>query len=400
MPAPVRRAPRRRPSVLIILILTTLALSSAPLLWATLQPVKVARYEMTQELERVLDTMALIKTDYVEEVPYDRMIKGALTGMLKALDPYSQYLDKEAYEDLRADTQGEFGGLGVEVSLKSGFLTVIAPLDDSPAQRAGLKAGDVIMKIDDQPIKDALLHDAVVRLRGEPGSPVKLTLMREGDNQIIDLHVTRELIRVKSVKDARILEPGIGYLRLAAFQERSPAEVERALQALDRDGCEALILDLRNNAGGLLEAAALITEKLIPKGGVVFTTRGRNPAKNTRVLSRTNRPRSYAPLVVLVNKGSASGSEILAGAVQDHGLGRVVGVKTYGKGSVQTLLGLPDGNAIRMTTSYYYTPKGRLIHEKGIEPDVYVEEVKDGEDLPLKAAMDLVRQARGAAVTA
>lgn len=391
---------RKGPSVLTILILTSLALSCATLLWATVQPAKVTRYEMTQHLDRVLDAMALIKTDYVEEIPYDRMVKGALTGMLKALDPYSQYLDKEAYEDLRADTQGEFGGLGVEVSLKSGFLHVIAPLEGSPAERAGLRAGDVIMKIDDQPIKDTLLHDAVVRLRGEPGTPVKLTLMREGDNQIIDIHVTRELIRVKSVKDARIVEPGIGYLRLAAFQERSPGEVERALQGLDREGAEALILDLRNNAGGLLEAAALITEKFIPKGGVVFTTKGRNPAKNSRVISRTNRPRAYKPLVILVNKGSASGSEILAGAVQDHGLGRVVGVKTYGKGSVQTLLGLPDGNAIRMTTSYYYTPKGRLIHEKGIEPDVHVEEVKDGEDLPLKTAMDLVRSARTASLPA
>ncbi len=347
-----------------------------------------------REMNLFLSVVSLIKSDYVDDISSKKLMDGALKGTLKSLDPYSQFLDAESYEDLKIGTEGKFGGLGLEVGIKGGLLYVISPLDDTPAQLAGIRAGDTIIKIDDEPTRDMALHDAVRKMRGAPGSVVKLTLMREGENKLLDLRVARDVVKIKSIKDAKLLENHVGYIRISAFQEKSAEEFEKALRSLMARGMSGLILDVRNNSGGLLKAAAEVTEKFIPDGKLIVSTKGRNPKKNTQFISQMKRPYEIRPLVVLVNKGSASGSEILAGAIQDYGLGSILGVRTFGKGSVQSLVPLPEGSAIRITTSKYYTPKGRLIHEVGISPDVVVEwkEDKSTPDIQLERALNLVHE--------
>jgi carboxyl-terminal processing protease len=352
------------------------------------------RRALDRQLDLFTDVVALIQTDYVDEVPVQKLFAGALTGMLRSLDPYSQYLDADAYNELKVDTQGEFGGLGLEISVKGGAVHVIAPLDDSPASDAGMKAGDTIMKIDDTPTRDMSLTDAVKRLRGKPGSVVRLVVMRESESKMREVSLTRATINVRSVKDAKVLDGGIGYLRLSSFQERSPDDFDRALKKLEEKGLNGLVIDVRNDAGGLLSAAVDVTGLFIPDGGLIVETRGRGEKKIVKFFSKTKSPHRVRPMVVLVNKGSASGSEILAGALQDYGLATVVGTKTFGKASVQTLVPLPDGAAIRITTSKYYTPKGRLLHEVGITPDVVVEgdEGPDKKDPQLERALEIVRR--------
>ena len=319
------------------------------------------------------NVLLLAKSDYVNEVPTKKLLEGAMNGMLRSLDPYSQFLNAEAYEDLKMDTQGEYAGLGVEISVKGGVLHVIAPLDGSPAEQAGIKAGDAIIKIDDSSTRDISLADAVKKMRGAAGATVKLTILREGDNKVMDILVKRDKVKVKSIREAKLLAGNVGYIRIASFQERSAEDFEEALNSLESQGMTGLILDLRNNAGGLLNSAIEVTEKFIPEGQLIVSTQGRNPKKNTSYLSHNKNPHKPHPLIVLVDKGSASGSEILSGAIQDDHLGTIVGAKTYGKGSVQSLIPLDNGSAIRMTTSRYYTPNGRLIHEIGVIPDVAVE---------------------------
>ncbi len=352
------------------------------------------RQSLDRYLDLFVDVVALIRSDYVDEVSLDKLFSGALNGMLRSLDPYSQFLDADAYTELKVDTQGEFGGLGLEISVKGGVLHVIAPLDGSPADEAGLKAGDAIMKIDDAPTRDLTLSDAVKRLRGAAGSQVRLTVMREGENNLREFTVKRAVINVKSVKEAHLTAGGAGYVRLTSFQERSAEDLEEALRKLEGEGMAGLVLDVRNNAGGLLNAAVDVTGKFVPKGNLVVSTRGRSASKVTKFISKAKQPRRRYPLVVLVNKGSASGSEILAGAIQDYGYGTIVGTKTFGKASVQTLIPLPDGTAIRITTSKYYTPKGRLLHELGVTPDIVVEEGSSagGKDPQLDRAFQVLRE--------
>ncbi len=352
------------------------------------------RQSLDRYLDLFVDVVALIRSDYVDDVSLDKLFSGAMNGMLRSLDPYSQFLDADAYNELKVDTQGEFGGLGLEISVKGGVLHVIAPLDGSPADQAGLKAGDTIMKIDEATTRDLSLGDAVKRLRGAPGSEVHLTVMREGENNLHEFTVKRAVINVRSVKQAHLLPGGAGYVRLTSFQERSAEDLEEALKTLEREGMAGLVLDVRNNAGGLLNAAVDITGKFIPRGRLVVSTRGRTAEKVTKFISKAKQSRRRYPLVVLVNKGSASGSEILAGAIQDYGYGTVVGTKTFGKASVQTLIPLPDGTAIRITTSKYYTPKGRLLHEAGITPDIVVEgeQSAEGKDPQLDRAVQVLRE--------
>ncbi len=346
-----------------------------------------------KELGTLSTVAGLVETTYVQELPSDRLFRGAVNGLLKTLDPYSLYLDPKAYEEFKADNDGRFVGTGMEVSVKGGVLHVISPLDGSPAAEAGLRPGDVIAKIEGVATKDMALSDAVQRLRGEPKSWVALTVVRDEEPKPLEIKVERRAVEVKGVREAKKIEEGIIYIRIAEFQKHTAEDFEEAAHSLGLQNGQGLVIDLRNNPGGLLDAAVKVAENFIPKGQVILSTRGRVPKKSRLFVSHNANPFKPGPIAVLVNRGSASGSEILTGALQDHGLARVFGRKTYGKGCVQTLTPLPDGSAVRITTSLYYTPKGRLIHEIGLTPDEeIIEDPKSGEDKALVAALTWIRR--------
>ncbi|MFH1407152.1 MAG: S41 family peptidase [Candidatus Omnitrophota bacterium] len=329
-----------------------------------------------EQIELFTDALSAIQTDYVEEVSPKKAIYGALKGMLADLDAHSQFLDPEIYSEIKVETQGKFGGLGIEITIKDDLLTVVAPIADTPADKAGLKSGDRIIKIDGEITKDITLMEAVKKLRGKPGTQVKITVAREGEKEFLDFTITRDIIKVKSIKEAKILEDKIGYIRLVEFQERTANDFDLALADLKAKGMEALILDLRNNPGGLLSSAIGASERFIPKGDVIVSTKGRIKEQNTQYLSKGRKEMVDLPLIVMINGGSASGSEIVAGAIQDYKRGIILGEKSFGKGSVQTIIPLKDGSALRLTTSKYFTPLGRVIHNAGVVPDVVVAEEK------------------------
>ncbi|NQT00072.1 MAG: S41 family peptidase [Candidatus Omnitrophica bacterium] len=326
-----------------------------------------------KEIELFTDALTLIRGDYVEETKYKELIYGALKGMLQSLDPYSQFLDPDEYKEVKVETEGEFGGLGIEITIKDSLLTIISPIDDTPAFRVGLKANDRIVKIEDELTRNITLMEAVKKLRGKPGTKVNITVMREGAEKLLKFTITRDVIKIKSIRKAKLFDDSIGYIRLSEFQERSALDMEKALTELESLGMDSLVLDLRNNPGGLLNSAVEVAEKFIAADQVIVSTRGRH-SKQDMVFKSAGRGkhRTY-PLVVLISNGSASGSEIVAGAVQDYKRGILLGTKSFGKGSVQTVVPLIDGSALRLTTSKYFTPSGRCIHEEGIEPDVAVE---------------------------
>ncbi len=347
-----------------------------------------------KELNVFADVFSLIQTSYVDDVSAQHLAEGAMSGMLKILDPYSQFLDSRAYQELKSETQGEFTGIGLEVSIKGDILHVISPLDDSPADQAGLKPGDVILKIDERIAKDMTLNDAVRKMRGKPGTVLRLIVQREGETRPLEFSVTRQVVKVRGVREAKLLTNGIGYIRISEFQEQTAHDFLQAIESLKSQKMKGLIVDVRNNPGGLLDAAVEVAENFIPEKKVIVATQGRLRQKNIKFVSHNKTPLQIRPFYLLVNKGSASGSEILAGAVQDYGIGVVLGTKTYGKGCIQTLTPLSDGSAVRITTSRYYTPNGRLIHEIGILPDVVVaNDAKDGKDLQLERALELMQSA-------
>jgi len=332
--------------------------------------------DLFRQVELFSDALAIVQTDYVTETPSKDLIYGALKGMISSLDPHSQFMDPETYNELKVDTEGKFGGLGMEITIKDGLLTIVTPIEDTPAWKAGLKANDRIVKINDDLTRDITLTDAVKKLRGRPGESVNLTILRESEKKLIDFKITRDMIKIKDIKDARIITDGIGYVRLIEFRENTAHDLNSTLEKLKKEGMNAFILDLRNNPGGLLDVAVAVTEKFIDKGKIVLSTQGRIPNQNMEFLSRSNNPILDIPMVVLVNEGSASGSEIVAGCLQDYKRALILGVKSFGKGSVQTVIPLSDGSALRLTTSKYYTPLGREIHGKGVTPDIVVEEAK------------------------
>ncbi|HEU4949685.1 MAG TPA: S41 family peptidase [Candidatus Deferrimicrobiaceae bacterium] len=323
------------------------------------------------------DVLSIIQSSYVEEVNVDNLVKGAVNGMVQTLDPHSSYLTPDMLKQVEVETKGVFGGLGIEIGMKDGFLTVIAPIEDTPAARAGIQAGDKIIRIENESTKNMNVMDAVKRLRGEPGSKVTITIVRESLPEPKVYTLTRDIIKVKSVK-SKSMGDGIGYIRLAQFQLDSHQEVERALQGFlkEKGGVKGLILDLRNNPGGLLDQAVRIADEFIDSGLIVYTD-GRVEAQKTKYAAHKEGTFTGFPIVVLVNAGSASASEIVAGALQDHGRAIVIGQRTFGKASVQTILPLEDGSALRLTTARYYTPNGRSIQAKGIEPDIVVEDGKE-----------------------
>src|SRR6266850_672175 len=345
-------------------------------------------------LELFSFVMEKVRKDYVDgqKLTYQDLVYGALKGMLNTLDPHSEFMDPEKYKELQNDTQGSFGGLGIVIAMKDGYITVVAPMEDSPGFKAGILSGDRILKIDGKTTEKMSLQDAVKTLRGDPGTDVTITVFRPSSTQMKDYKLTRSIINVDMVKDINskkefpLGENKIGYVRLVQFGEKTSEDLEAALKKLKGHGMQALVLDLRWNPGGLLDQAVDVCEKFLPRGELVVTTEGRNPNQNsTRKASGRGDELHNMPLVVLVNLGSASASEIVAGCLQDLKRAIVLGEKTFGKGSVQSILPLNDGSALRLTTAKYYTPSHKVIHEEGITPDIVVPmTIEEERDVALK----------------
>ncbi|MES2200777.1 MAG: S41 family peptidase [candidate division FCPU426 bacterium] len=330
--------------------------------------------ELYKELRPLMESIAILQSSYVDEdkTKSKALIEGAIKGMVSTLDPFSQYMNLQDSNDMRQETVGSFGGLGIEISLKNRQLMVISPIEDTPADKAGIKSGDAIVKINNEPTDGIQLMDAVHKMRGEPGTKVTLSIFREGFSSTKDFTLTRAIIKIQSVKSS-LLDPATGYIRLSSFMGKSAEDFSKALDTLKAKGIKDLVVDVRNNPGGLLDAAARIAGNFVPKGKLIVSTDGRNKNKNIRFESEGG-AEWKGGLAILINGGSASASEILAGAIQDHGLGVIVGNKSFGKGSVQTILQLSDGSGLRLTTARYLTPKGRSIHGQGISPDVVADE--------------------------
>jgi carboxyl-terminal processing protease len=319
------------------------------------------------------EVLSIVQSQYVDEVPPKELIYNAVKGALRGLDSHSSFLDPDMYREMQVETTGSFGGLGIEITLKDDTLTVVAPIEGTPAHRAGIQSLDRIVKIEGISTKDMQLIEAVKRMRGKPGTKVTISIVREGWLEPRDFTLTREHIRVHSVRSQQ-LEPGIGYIRVRQFQEQTANDLEVELEKLTRNGpVQGLILDLRNDPGGLLTSAVEVTEKFLEDGKLVVYTEGRVRNQNMRFTARAKKIYTGFPIVVLVNQGSASASEIVAGALQDWNRAIVLGTQTFGKGSVQTIIPLSDGSGLRLTTAKYFTPKGRSIHGRGITPDIIVE---------------------------
>lgn len=354
-------------SGLIIFVFVQLAVSGIE---------KKKKDDLYRQVELFADSLAIIQNEYVEDMKPKDLIYGALKGMLSALDPHSQFMDSDTYNELKVDTEGKFGGLGIEITIKDGLLTVVTPIEDTPAWKAGIKANDRIVKINNEITREMTLSEAVKKMRGKPGEAVNLTILRESEKKILDFKIVRDIIKIRDIKEAKILEDGVGYIRLIEFRENTAQDINSALDKLSKEGMTGLILDLRNNPGGLLDVAVKVAEKFIEKGKMVVYTKGRQQAQSIEFISRSSRPLLNLPMVILINEGSASGSEIVAGALQDYKRAIILGTKSFGKGSVQTVIPLSDGSALRLTTSKYFTPSGKVIHGKGVEPDIKVEDGK------------------------
>jgi carboxyl-terminal processing protease len=339
-----------------------------------------------EDLRAFTEVFGKVKTDYVETVEDKDLLESAIKGMLSGLDPHSTYLNRDEFKEMRIGTDGKFGGLGIEVSMENGFVKVIAPIDDTPAQRAGIKAGDIIVRLDDTPVKGMTLNEAVKIMRGEPGTDILLTVVREGEEGPLKITITRDIIRIKSVR-GRTLEPGYGYIRISQFQSGTGTSMRKKLSELKKENggeLKGLVLDLRNNPGGVLNASVSVADAFITKGKIVYTE-GRVKDSLLTFNASPNDLLKDAPIVVLVNGGSASASEIVAGALQDHHRAIIMGTKTFGKGSVQTIMPMNNGAALKITTARYYTPSGRSIQAEGIEPDIKVEQlqISDNGDAPV-----------------
>jgi len=332
-----------------------------------------SKEDLYNQIELFSDAISVIRSEYVNEVDPKKVIYGALRGMLSSLDDFSQFMDQDEYKELASEAKGEFGGIGVEITLKDGIITVITPMAGTPAESAGIKPGDKIVRINGDTTKDIRLSDAVKIMRGEPGTQIILTVWREKEEKVLDIPIKRANIKINSIKDAYLIEGKIGYIRLVEFQERCARELEAALKKLEAEGMDSLILDLRNNPGGLLESAIDVSEKFIPKDGTIVSTKSRNPAQNAVYRSKGVFTHPSWPLIVLVNEGSASAAEIVAGAIQDNKRGVILGAKTFGKASVQTVVPLKDNSALRLTTAYYFTPSGKSISNHGVIPDVAID---------------------------
>ncbi len=368
----------KRQNIFLVLIGLTIgvSLSIGQGVFAEREAPATIRGLPVDELRTFTDVFGRIKNDYVEDVEDSELLENAIRGMLSGLDPHSSYLDREQFKELQVGTTGEFGGLGIEVGMEDGFVKVIAPIDDTPAQRAGVKAGDLIIRLDDTPVKGLTLNDAVKIMRGKPGSVLKLTIVREGVEKPLKIEIKRDVIKVKSVKK-RMLEDGFGYVRISQFQSKTADNMVTAIEALKKQAggsLRGMVLDLRNNPGGVLNGAVAVSDAFLKKGLIVYTE-GRVNDSRLRFNATPDDILDSSPLIVLVNQGSASASEIVSGALQDHSRAIIVGTQTFGKGSVQTILPLSNGTAVKLTTARYFTPSGRSIQAEGIKPDIELEQV-------------------------
>jgi carboxyl-terminal processing protease len=348
-----------------------------------------------EDLRAFAEVFGKVKTDYVEPVEDKKLLSEAISGMLTGLDPHSTYMDADAFKDMQASTQGEFGGLGIEVGMEDGLVKVVSPIEDTPAYKAGIKSGDLIMKLDETPVKGMTLNDAVKRMRGKPDTNIDLTILRKNEPKPLKFTLTRAVIKNKSVK-YKLVEPGYAYARVTQFQEHTGEDLAKAIKLMDAENkgpFKGFILDLRNDPGGLLNGAVGVSAAFLPKGELVVYTEGRAPDAKMQL---TAVPENYVrggvredylrdlpaylktvPMAVLINNGSASASEIVAGALQDHKRATILGTQSFGKGSVQTIMPMNNGAAIKLTTARYFTPKGRSIQAKGIVPDIIVEDGTD-----------------------
>jgi carboxyl-terminal processing protease len=357
--------------VLVILLVFILGVSIG---LGRFQRVSALSNSTYEDLKVFSDVLGLLQKEYVEETNSKDLIYGAIKGMLETLDPHSAFMPPNMYKEMREETQGKFEGLGIEITMKDSVLTVVSPIEDTPAFKAGIQAGDQIVKIEGEFTKDLTLMDSVKRLRGPKGSKVTITIVREGFTKPREFTLIRDVIPIRSVRH-ELLEKNYGYIRVSQFQEKTSSEFEKEMKALEeenKDPLKGLILDLRNNPGGLLEQAAQIADQFI-ESGLIVSVEGRREDQNRKYYAHPEGDIAHYPLIVLVNGGSASGSEIVAGAIQDHGRGILLGTHTFGKGSVQTIFPLKDGSGLRLTTARYYTPNGRSIQAKGIVPDIIVE---------------------------
>ncbi len=355
-----------------IVLVVVVLVSASFLIGAGMAKRVLARGDDYENLRVFTEVLSLVQSNYVEEIDSRKLIDGAIKGMLRTLDPHTSYMPPEMYKEMQVETEGQFGGLGIEITVRDDQLTVVSPIEDTPAFRAGLKAGDRIVKIDGEPTKDITLLEAVRKMRGPKGTPVTVTIMRDDFDAPKDFTITRDVIKIRSVSH-RKLDGNIGYVRLRNFHKTTADELEEALHDLEEQGIAGLVLDVRNNPGGLLNQAVEVVDKFVGKDQLIVYTQGRIRNQNMRFTSKGDRPHLEYPLVVLVNSGSASASEIVAGALQDHGRAIVLGTQTFGKGSVQTIIPLSDGSGLRLTTARYYTPRGYLIQGNGITPDIKVE---------------------------
>jgi len=368
--------------VIVTLLIGGLLVSETPMKSA------VADSQEYQDLRLFTEALTIIKNSYVEEVNTQDLIYGALKGMLGTLDPHSGFMPPDEYKEMQIDTRGEFGGLGIQIGIKKGMLTVIAPIEDTPAWKAGIKAGDKIIKVDGESTRDMTLFEAVKKMRGPRGTTVTITIVREGWKEPRDFTITRDVIKIKSVK-YKVVDDGIGYVKINQFQERTASELENALKSLKEKKIDSLVLDLRNNPGGLLKSAVDVTEQFLPPDRLVVYIKGRS-VKKTEYMTKGDRPYYDLPMIVLVNHGSASASEIVAGALKDWKRAVLLGVQTFGKGSVQSVIPLSGGSGLRLTTAKYYTPNGISIQNEGIEPDIVVKiKPQDGEAYPVIREKDL-----------
>ncbi|QPJ66844.1 MAG: S41 family peptidase [Candidatus Nitrohelix vancouverensis] len=326
-----------------------------------------------ERLKIFSEILSLVESSYVEEVKANNLIEGAIRGMVKTLDPHSSYLNAESFKAMQVETSGKFGGLGIEISMRNGILTVVSPIEDTPAWKAGVKAGDKIIKIEEESTLDMTLTDAVSRLRGERGKPINITIFRETRETPFEVTIVRDIIKVRSVKH-KIYEDTVGYVSIRSFTKSTASDMDAAIAEMEMKGITKLILDVRNNPGGLLNQAVEVTDRFLDSENLIVYTKGRNEEQNMRFTTRDDIKRVKYPMVILVNSGSASASEIVSGALQDLGRAIILGNPTFGKGSVQTIIPLSDGSALRLTTARYYTPSGRVIQENGIVPDIIVDQ--------------------------
>ncbi len=331
-----------------------------------------SKQDAYNKLKVFSEVLSLIESNYVEPIESNSMIEGAISGMVKSLDPHTSYMPPVSYKEMQVETTGKFGGLGIEISVRDGVLTVVSPIEDTPAFKVGIEPGDKIIKIEDESTLDMTLQDAVSRLRGETGSPVTITIFRKTFKAPKEFTIVRDIIKVRSVV-SKLYQDDIGYVKIRSFSKNTSSDLDKALEELRGKGITKLILDVRNNPGGLLNQAVEVTDRFLNKEKLIVYTKGRSDEQNMRFTSHDKVAGVSYPMIILVNGGSASASEIVAGALQDLGRAIILGTQTFGKGSVQTIIPLSDGSALRLTTARYYTPSGRVIQENGIEPDIIVE---------------------------